>query len=170
MLTVGLSPLPEMQIAISGHEPTRDLRIMKYRIIGQTDLNVSTVAMGCWAVIGGFNWGPQDEADSLATFEAALNADSAAAPVATDIRYQPGRGVEGNARGARWRFGSRALHTSVDASVPSALDHPHASGGCVSPAGCSAPSSFGSPADCAAAGSSPWSGPDGFDIPAAVLP
>jgi myo-inositol catabolism protein IolS len=47
---------------------------MQYRILGQTDLNVSVVAMGCWAVIGGFNWGPQDEADSLATFEAALNA------------------------------------------------------------------------------------------------
>lgn len=47
---------------------------MQYRTIGQTELYVSTVAMGCWAVIGGFNWGPQDEADSLATFEAALNA------------------------------------------------------------------------------------------------
>jgi aryl-alcohol dehydrogenase-like predicted oxidoreductase len=30
--------------------------------------------MGCWAIIGGFNWGPQDESDSLATIQAALDA------------------------------------------------------------------------------------------------
>jgi myo-inositol catabolism protein IolS len=47
---------------------------MQYRTIGQTDLSVSVVAMGCWAIIGGFNWGPQDEAESLATIRAALNA------------------------------------------------------------------------------------------------
>lgn len=47
---------------------------MQYRNIGHTDLHVSTVALGCWAIIGGFNWGPQDEADSLATIEAALDA------------------------------------------------------------------------------------------------
>ncbi|MAS37045.1 MAG: aldo/keto reductase [Anaerolineaceae bacterium] len=47
---------------------------MQYRTLGQTDLEVSVVAMGCWSIVGGFNWGPQDEADSLATIEAALEA------------------------------------------------------------------------------------------------
>jgi aryl-alcohol dehydrogenase-like predicted oxidoreductase len=47
---------------------------MQYRTLGQTDLQVSVVAMGCWAIVGGFNWGPQDESDSLATIRAALDA------------------------------------------------------------------------------------------------
>ena len=46
---------------------------MNYRKLGQTDLSVSVVAMGCWAIIGGFNWGPQDENDSLDTIQAALD-------------------------------------------------------------------------------------------------
>lgn len=46
---------------------------MQYRKLGKTDLDVSAVSMGCWAIIGGFNWGPQDEADSLDTIEAALD-------------------------------------------------------------------------------------------------
>jgi aryl-alcohol dehydrogenase-like predicted oxidoreductase len=29
--------------------------------------------MGCWAIIGGFNWGPQAKADSLDTIQAALD-------------------------------------------------------------------------------------------------
>ena len=46
---------------------------MQYRKLGQTDLEVSVVALGCWAIIGGFNWGPQDKAESLDTIEAALD-------------------------------------------------------------------------------------------------
>lgn len=38
---------------------------MQYRKLGKTDIEVSTVAFGCWAIIGGFNWGYQDEKDSL---------------------------------------------------------------------------------------------------------
>jgi aryl-alcohol dehydrogenase-like predicted oxidoreductase len=47
---------------------------MKYRKLGQTDIEVSVVAMGCWALAGGHTWGPQDEADSVATVHAALDA------------------------------------------------------------------------------------------------
>jgi len=47
---------------------------MKYRTLGKTDIAVSVVALGCWALIGDSTWGPQDEADSLATVGAALDA------------------------------------------------------------------------------------------------
>ena len=47
---------------------------MVYRELGDTGLSVSAVAMGCWAIVGDATWGPQDEADSLATIEAAIDA------------------------------------------------------------------------------------------------
>jgi myo-inositol catabolism protein IolS len=49
---------------------------VKYRKLGPTDIEVSVVAMGCWAMSGGRTWGPQDEADSIATVHAALDAGS----------------------------------------------------------------------------------------------
>jgi methylglyoxal reductase len=45
---------------------------MEYRKLGQTDIDVSTVSMGCWAIVGGDWWGPQDEADALAAINTAL--------------------------------------------------------------------------------------------------
>ncbi len=45
---------------------------MQYRNLPQTDLQVATVALGCWAFAGGGNWGPQDDSDSIATIHAAL--------------------------------------------------------------------------------------------------
>ena len=47
---------------------------MKYHRLGKTDIVVSFVAMGCWAIAGDRVWGPQDEAESIATVEAALDA------------------------------------------------------------------------------------------------
>jgi len=47
---------------------------MKYRKLGRTGIKVSRVAMGCWALAGGSTWGSQDEADSIATVRAALDA------------------------------------------------------------------------------------------------
>jgi len=46
---------------------------MQYRKLGKTDIEVSAVCLGCWALIGGFNWGPQDERDSLAAIDASLD-------------------------------------------------------------------------------------------------
>lgn len=46
---------------------------MDYRTLGVSELEVSTVGFGCWAIVGGFNWGPQDEADSLAALRAAYD-------------------------------------------------------------------------------------------------
>ena len=36
---------------------------MKYRNLADSDLEVSSVCMGCWSIAGGFNWGPQAKAD-----------------------------------------------------------------------------------------------------------
>ncbi|MBZ0296929.1 MAG: aldo/keto reductase [Anaerolineae bacterium] len=46
---------------------------MKYRQLGQTDLQVSTIAMGCWAIVGDSTWGEQDEAEALQTIRTALD-------------------------------------------------------------------------------------------------
>jgi len=47
---------------------------MKYRALGKTEISVSVVAVGCWAFAGESTWGPQSEADSIATVRAALDA------------------------------------------------------------------------------------------------
>ena len=46
---------------------------MKYTKLGNSDLEVSVIAFGCWGIIGGFNWGPQDEQDSIAAIQAAVD-------------------------------------------------------------------------------------------------
>ena len=46
---------------------------MKYRKLGKTDISVSVVALGCWPFAGDATWGPQEDADSLATVDAALD-------------------------------------------------------------------------------------------------
>ena len=47
---------------------------MRYRTLGQTDIEVSVVALGCWALTGSDFWGDQDDADSVAAIDAALDA------------------------------------------------------------------------------------------------
>lgn len=47
---------------------------MEYRKLGKTDILVSVVSMGCWALAGGATWGAQREPDSIATVHAALDA------------------------------------------------------------------------------------------------
>lgn len=42
--------------------------------LGRTDIAVSTIAMGCWALAGDTTWGRQEEADSIATVHTALDA------------------------------------------------------------------------------------------------
>ena len=46
---------------------------MKYRQLGNSDLQVSSVIFGAWAV-GGWFWGPQDDEESIRTIHAALDA------------------------------------------------------------------------------------------------
>jgi aryl-alcohol dehydrogenase-like predicted oxidoreductase len=47
---------------------------MKTTTLPRTDLEVSRVAMGCWALAGDMTWGPQDEAAGIAGIHAALDA------------------------------------------------------------------------------------------------
>lgn len=47
---------------------------MEYRKLGKSDLYVSSVAMGCWAIAGDQTWGPQDEQEAVAAIRAALDA------------------------------------------------------------------------------------------------
>ncbi|HMN26733.1 MAG TPA: aldo/keto reductase [Caldilineaceae bacterium] len=47
---------------------------MEYRRLGKTELQVSVLALGCWPFAGGRYWGDQDDADSIATVHAALDA------------------------------------------------------------------------------------------------
>lgn len=48
---------------------------MKTRVFGRTDLEISTVGVGAWAIGGGgyaFGWGPQDDTESIAAVERAV--------------------------------------------------------------------------------------------------
>ena len=45
---------------------------MKYRKLGQSDIDVSILSLGCWALAGGSGWGDQDEREAIATIHAAL--------------------------------------------------------------------------------------------------
>ena len=48
---------------------------MKTRKLGYTDINLSTVGLGTWAIGGGgwkFGWGPQDDKESIDTILYAL--------------------------------------------------------------------------------------------------
>ena len=47
---------------------------MEYRKLGAADIEVSTLALGCWPFAGGVVWGDQDDDLSIATVHAALDA------------------------------------------------------------------------------------------------
>ncbi|MFW5980656.1 MAG: aldo/keto reductase [Halanaerobiaceae bacterium] len=38
---------------------------MDFRKLGNSDLEVSSISMGCWAIAGGSTWGPQDDRDAI---------------------------------------------------------------------------------------------------------
>jgi myo-inositol catabolism protein IolS len=47
---------------------------MEYFKLSGTNLSPAKIALGCWGFAGGSMWGPQEEADSIATVHAALDA------------------------------------------------------------------------------------------------
>ena len=47
---------------------------MKYRRLGKTDIQVSTVCLGCWTLIGDATWGEQKKSDSVDAINAAFDA------------------------------------------------------------------------------------------------
>ena len=46
---------------------------MKRQKLGTSDIEVSPMALGCWALAGGSGWGDQDEGEAIATIHAALD-------------------------------------------------------------------------------------------------
>ena len=50
---------------------------MRIRKLGNTDLELTAIGLGTWAIGGSweFGWGPQDEADSIRTILAAIDAE-----------------------------------------------------------------------------------------------
>lgn len=42
-------------------------------VLPHTDIEISRLIFGCWAIVGGFNWGPQDERDSIDAIRAAYD-------------------------------------------------------------------------------------------------
>lgn len=47
---------------------------MRYATLGDTGIEVSRMALGCWPFAGGKVWGPQDDDDSIAAVHASLDA------------------------------------------------------------------------------------------------
>jgi myo-inositol catabolism protein IolS len=45
---------------------------MEYIKLPNSELKVSRIAFGAWPIVGGFNWGPQDDKDSKAALRAAF--------------------------------------------------------------------------------------------------
>ena len=46
---------------------------MQYRKLGKSDIQVSAITMGCWAIAGDAMWGPQDEDAAVAAIRTALD-------------------------------------------------------------------------------------------------
>jgi aryl-alcohol dehydrogenase-like predicted oxidoreductase len=46
---------------------------MNYSELRNTDIKISEMVLGCWALGGGYTWGEQEEADSIATVHAAID-------------------------------------------------------------------------------------------------
>ena len=47
---------------------------MQFRELGDSGISVSTIGMGCWAIVGGLNWGHQEKKESLEALRAAYEA------------------------------------------------------------------------------------------------
>ncbi len=47
---------------------------MEYRKLSKSNITVSSICLGCWPFAGDMTWGPQEDAESIATVHAALDA------------------------------------------------------------------------------------------------
>ncbi len=78
---------------------------MKYRQLGQTDIKISAVALGAWAIGGGPWWGDSDERESIDTIHAALDAGITLIDTAPIYGYGISETVVGKAmKGKRDKF------------------------------------------------------------------
>jgi aryl-alcohol dehydrogenase-like predicted oxidoreductase len=79
---------------------------MKLRTLGQSDLRITPIGIGAWAIGGGkweFAWGPQDDAESIAAIHAGLDRgmnwiDTAAAYGLGHSETVVGRAIKGHGR------------------------------------------------------------------------
>jgi len=46
---------------------------LKYQELGKTDIRVSRICMGCWAIAGDEVWGPQNDSDSIRALNTAID-------------------------------------------------------------------------------------------------
>jgi aryl-alcohol dehydrogenase-like predicted oxidoreductase len=84
---------------------------VNHRTLGRTDLSVSVVSMGCWAIVGDETWGPQDERASIATIHAAL--DSGVTTFDTAEAYGQGYSEEVLGRALAGRRHEAVIATKV---------------------------------------------------------
>src|SRR5512142_2020347 len=81
---------------------------MQYRRLGRTDMEVSAISFGAWAIGG--TWGPVDDSQSLAALHAAV--DAGVNFVDTADVYGDGRSERLVARLRRERKGERIFDTT----------------------------------------------------------
>ena len=86
---------------------------MIYNKLGNTDISVSTIALGCWPFAGGAVWGDQDENDSIATVHAALDAGINFFDTAEG--YEKGHSERVLGRGLKGRRDEAIIATKVSA-------------------------------------------------------
>ena len=65
---------------------------MQTRKLGNSDLTITPVGFGAWAIGGAgydFGWGPQEDADSIAAIHRALDVVKRGEPALVDVVTQP---------------------------------------------------------------------------------
>lgn len=61
-----------LKMGIKETESERE-KYMKYTKLSGTDVEISQIVLGCWALGGGYTWGDQNDANSIKTVHAALD-------------------------------------------------------------------------------------------------
>ncbi len=84
---------------------------MQYVTLGASDIRVSRIALGTWAMGDGQYWGPQDDAASIRTIHAAL--DAGVSHIDTAEGYGDGRSEAIVGRGIAGRRGEAVVATKA---------------------------------------------------------
>ena len=95
---------------------------MDYRRLGDTDIEVSAFALGCWPFAGGDVWGEQDDGNSIAAVHAALDAGINFFDTAAD--YGAGKSEQVLGEGLLGRRQRAVIATKIGPAhlVPSAVE------------------------------------------------
>jgi len=91
---------------------------MIYNKLGNSDIDVSIIALGCWPFAGGPVWGDQDDNDSIATVHAALDAGINFFDTAEG--YEKGHSERVLGQGLKGRRSEAVIATKVSAGKLSA--------------------------------------------------